>query len=297
MKILCLGSLNHDYVYAVPHAVRPGETLSATAMTAFCGGKGLNQAVALARAGAQPRMAGQVGRDGTDLLSFLEAQGVDTHLIGICPDASGHTIIQVEPTGQNCILVYGGANRSLTREQVDAALSEMETGDALLLQNEINGLAYILQQAQKRGLFIALNPSPIDEGLRQCPLDAVSLFFINEIEGHELTGRTQPHEILDEMHVRYPLSDIVLTLGRDGVTGRLNGHIHSHGIYSVPVADTTAAGDTFTGFFLAALAQKHPAEECLRRASVAAAIAVSRPGAAPSIPTLDEVLSAQLTLA
>ena len=294
MKIVNIGSLNIDRVYAVSHFVKAGETLASESLEFFAGGKGLNQSVALAAAGAPVCHAGMVGEDGAMLTRFLSSRGVNTKWIRTVEGSSGHAVIQVERGGQNCILLYGGANRMLTGSYVEEVLEDTDPGDIVLIQNETSCLESILKAAERRKLRVALNPSPIDENLPDLPLGAVSWFILNEIEGRALSGETRPEKILDVMRRRYPHSSIVLTLGKKGVVcDGLTGRCH-HGIYRVPVVDTTAAGDTFTGYFLACAMRDVPPEECLRIASVASSLAVSRSGAAPSIPTMREVLDAKL---
>ena len=296
-KILSYGSLNLDYVYHVPHFVAPGETLSPTGRDLNCGGKGLNQSIAAARAGGTVFHAGKIGPDGQLLADILKDSGVDISLVSVSDGPSGHAIIQVEPNGQNCILLYGGSNQEITREETDRALAAFGPGDYLILQNEINGLDYIMEQAAQRGISIVFNPSPIDENITSLPLRLVSLLVLNEIEGAALAGGCQEEEgILEALRRQFPACRILLTLGSRGSvyddgTCRLR-----QGVYKVTAVDTTAAGDTFTGYFVACLAAGTSPKECLDLATRASALAVSRPGAAPSIPTMEEVRSAQLTL-
>ena len=138
MKVLNFGSLNYDYVYEVDHAVMPGETIDSTKMEVFCGGKGLNQSIALARAGVPVYHAGQVGEDGQMFLDICAQSKVDTSYIRQSSGKSGHTIIQLDKNGQNCILLYGGSNRGITKDLVDEVLGHFEKEDIILLQNEIN---------------------------------------------------------------------------------------------------------------------------------------------------------------
>lgn len=294
MKVLNFGSLNIDFVYSVDHFVRAGETLSSDRLEKFCGGKGLNQSVALARAGATVLHAGCVGADGGMLTELLAASGADTRFVRQTDDASGHAIIQVDKKGQNCILLYGGANQQITDAFVDEVLSSCEKGDVLLLQNEINNLPYIMEKAFACGMEIALNPSPINDRLTQLPLDKVKYFILNEIEGTELTGETDPEKILAAFRQKYPRSVVVLTLGKHGAVYDDGTTRCGHGIYDVPVVDTTAAGDTFTGYFLTCITSGKSPEEALRIASVASSLAVSAKGAAPSIPAMETVLKAEL---
>ena len=290
MKILNFGSLNLDQVYGVEHFVRPGETLSSQSLETFRGGKGLNQSVALSRAGAEVFHAGCVGEDGRMLLEGLAQAGADTSQVRVLPDVpTGHAIIQVDPSGQNCILLYGGANQAISPEQIEGTLSHFGQGDLLLLQNEVNGLEQMMRGARERGMRIAFNPSPVDENISHLPLELVEFFLLNEIEGAALGGGENPDGILQGLRERFPRAKIVLTLGKDGAMYFDGEQTFSHPIFPVTAVDTTAAGDTFTGYFLEAACRGLPGGECLRRASAASAIAVSRPGASPSIPVRDEV--------
>lgn len=292
MKILNFGSLNLDLVYQMPHFVRAGETLSSTSFRRSVGGKGLNQSVALAKAGAQVYHAGLVGDDGEILRRFLAENGVDTRFVRTVDAPSGHAVIQVEPAGNNCIFLYGGANQCVTDAFIREALEPFGPGDFLMLQNEINNIDRIIEAAAAKGLQVVLNPSPIADNLSALPLEKISWFILNEIEGAELSGETEPDRILDRLTQRYPHAQIVLTLGGDGSVYAFGARRVRQSACRVQAVDTTAAGDTFTGFFFAAAADGLPVEEALHRASKASAISVTRPGAAASIPTLAEVLEA-----
>lgn len=294
MKILNFGSLNLDYVYQMDHFVRAGETLSSSEYAMYLGGKGLNQSVALGRCSAPVYHAGVIGENGLPLADALKNAGVDITFLRQGTGPNGHAIIQVNPSGENCILLYGGSNQQITRTQIDETLSHFTEGDILLLQNEINEIPYIITSAHSRGLKIALNPAPWSPTLHTWPLHLISYFIVNEIEGAALAGvdeNSDPDTILDAIRNRYPNSAVVLTLGGDGVCYDDGTHRLSHPIFKVPVVDTTAAGDTFTGYFLASLCRGETAEQALHIASKASSIAVSRPGASPSIPYLDEVLA------
>lgn len=291
MNIVNIGSLNYDYVYEIDHIVLPGETQTADKMQVFCGGKGLNQSVALAKAGIAVSHGGMVGEDGNLLLEICKEQGVSTQFVRQIPGKSGHTIIQVDKEAQNCILLYGGANRSLTREYVDKVLAHFSKGDLLLLQNEVNELSYIIEQAYKRGMVIAFNPSPFDDYIKDCDLDKISIFLMNEIEGEQMTGisAAEPERILEFMSQKYPQAKTVLTLGKNGVMYREGEVFYHQDSYRVQALDTTAAGDTFTGYFLAGLIEGRKIPDILRRSTMASAIAVTRDGAVPSIPDKKEV--------
>lgn len=290
MKILNFGSLNIDHVYHVDHFVKPGETIPARSFELFPGGKGLNQSVALAKAGAAVYHAGKLGHDGGMLKEILEKSGVNTDYLESTDEVSGHAIIQVSNTGENSIIIYGGSNRTITGEYVDRVLGDFGPDDMVLMQNEINCIDYIARKCYEKGMKIAFNPSPLDEGLlKTFPFELVTLFLVNEIEGHGLTGKSEPDEILDAFMEKYPDSAVVLTLGSRGAVYRDRHTTYCHGTYEVKVVDTTAAGDTFTGYFLSSLSSGLGIPECLKRASAASSLAVSRKGASSSIPTPVEV--------
>ena len=290
MKVLNFGSLNIDYVYGVEHFVRAGETLSSNSLQLFCGGKGLNQSVAFARSGVPTYHAGCIGKDGGMLVDMLKSADVDTQFVRVREDvASGHAIIQVTGAGENCILLHGGANQCMDDAFVDEVLAHFGGGDLLMLQNEINNLDYIIRAAKARGMFAVLNPSPFDEKILALDLSLLDAIIVNETEGAGLSGKTEPEEILTELLTRYPEMRVVLTLGKHGATYADAKTRAACDIIKTTVKDTTAAGDTFTGYFFSALMRGEAPDKALRIATAASAIAVSRRGAAPSIPTMDEV--------
>ena len=293
MKIYNLGSMNIDYVYQVDHFLRPGETLSSASMSVFPGGKGLNQSIAVARAGAQVIHGAPIGSDGGFLVKTMTDSGVDTSRIQTLQSPSGHAIIQVDPSGQNCILLFAGTNHLFTREYIDEVLRDAASGDILLLQNEINALDTIFSIATEKGLQIALNPSPFHPSLLSLPLDQVKWWFCNEIEAEALFHSSIPDEIIHNFRRMYPDSNLILTLGKHGsIFCNLDSEFHQP-IYPVKTVDTTAAGDTFTDYFLSRIIQGDSVSSALDTASKAAAITVSRPGASVSIPLSAELESLQ----
>lgn len=292
MKVLNIGSMNLDLVYSVDHIVQPGETEASFALDTFLGGKGLNQSMALAKAGVEVYQGGMIGEDGQVFLDACAEYGVRADYIRTVPGKSGHAVIQRDKNAQNCILLYGGANQMLTEEYVDSVLADFGAGDILLLQNEVNQMGYIVEKAYEKGMQIALNPSPFNEKLDAVDMRKISIFLLNEVEGNQVTGLTDPDEILAEMLRRFPKAKIVLTLGKDGAVYADAEQKHFQPIFKVQAVDTTAAGDTFTGYFLAGLLSGMPVPEILKMSAKASSIAVSRAGAVPSIPYRDEVLSA-----
>lgn len=295
MRVLCFGSLNIDYTYKVDHFVGKGETLSSESLQVFSGGKGLNQSIALAKAGADTYHAGAIGEDGRFLLKIMEDAGVHTEYVAELPDVrTGNAIIQNDREGDNCILLYGGANQAVTQEQVDEVLSHFQAGDFLVLQNEINELEYIVRKAHEKKMKIVLNPSPMNEKVTALPLDFVDYFMLNEVEAGQILGRAvqdgyDGEALASALLARFPDAAVVLTLGGDGSVYMDREKTIRQSVYKVKAVDTTAAGDTFTGFFIGGIMNGLTVNEAMDQASRAAAIAVTRQGAAPSIPLLEEV--------
>lgn len=292
MKILNFGSLNIDHVYSVDHIVFPGETVSSFKVEQYPGGKGLNQSISLSKAGVPVFHAGIVGEDGGEyLLQILRESGVNSDLTKIMLGQPGHTIIQVAKNGQNSIILYGGTNRMITREYVDEVLFHFTEGDIILLQNEINEIDYIINCAYQKKMVIILNPSPVDNNLLKFDLGKVSIFILNDIEGEQITGEKNPDAIISAMLEKYPRSKIVLTLGERGAVYADASKCIRQDAFKVNAVDTTAAGDTFTGYFIAGIVYNYSVKKTLENACKAAAIAVTRKGAAVSIPYLKEVIS------
>ena len=289
MKVLNFGSLNIDNVYAVDHIVQPGETQTASSLNLFPGGKGLNQSLALAKAGIDVRHAGAVGHDGDVLLNVLKEGHVNCDLIRILDEPSGHAIIQLDKNAQNCIIIHGGANRQISEDMINETLSHFDEGDILLLQNEINNIDKIVNCAYAKKMIICLNPSPYDDSLKSIDFGKISIFLMNEVEGFQMTGKEDPDDIITEIKQKYPSAKVLLTLGGRGSVYYDGSSLTHQDAFKVKAVDTTAAGDTFTGYFLAGFIKGDSPKKILERASKAAAIAVSRKGAAVSIPTPDEV--------
>jgi len=291
LKILNFGSCNVDYVYSLDHIVTPGETESTDLREVFPGGKGLNQSIALSRAGVKVYHAGAIGEDGLFLKTLLEENGVDTRFLKNASGANGHAIIQVSRDGENCILLYPGSNHQVTPKQVEETLSYFEKGDFILLQNEVSCLGLMVEKAWEKGIRVVLNPSPYNEITAALDLSKIFCLILNEVEGKAVSGCDEPTEILDFFRACYPDLKVMLTLGKQGCVYQDATCRLSHPIFRVETVDTTAAGDTFTGYFVAGIAAGAPIEETLRLASCASALAVTKKGAAPSIPLRDEVLN------
>lgn len=272
MKVINFGSLNIDLVYRVRDIARPGETIAAEGFSRFAGGKGLNQSIALARAGATVLHAGAVGRDGAFLLDTLRESGVDCSAVAVDPDASsGHAVIQVADSGENAIVLYPGTNRRISHELIREAFSRAEAGDVLLLQNEISSIPEIMREAAKRRMRIFINPAPMTEAVAGYPLELADTLIVNELEWAALDRRRLPGSV-----------NILRTLGARGAV--YNDSIRVAAKKVDKVVDTTGAGDTFIGYFIAELLRGRNVEAAMETASAASAWCIQRAGAAASIP-------------
>ncbi len=295
MKVLCFGSLNIDYTYKLDHFVQKGETISSDELIVCSGGKGLNQSIALAKAGADTYHAGAIGEDGRFLLKQLEEAGVNTECVAVLSDVcSGNALIQNDKSGDNCIILYGGANQAITKTQVDNVMKQFEKGDFIVLQNEINELDYILKCANEKGMKIVLNPSPMNEKILRLPLEYVDYFMVNEVEALQILGEVSAQvingvKLAEKLREKFPNAAVVLTMGEKGSVFMNAKETVEQPVYKVQAVDTTAAGDTFTGFFIGGLMRGLEVEAAMDEAARASAIAVTRQGAAPSIPTRDEL--------
>lgn len=289
MPILNFGSLNIDHVYRVDTFVLPGETKHTKSYAIHSGGKGLNQSIAAARAGSQVFHAGIAGRDGGFLVEMLQTAGVNTSLMLHSNEVSGHAIIQVADSGQNCILLYGGTNQMLTEDYVERTLEEFGNEGFVLLQNETNLVGEIIEKAARKGLKVTLNAAPYSEVVNSYPINQLDWLIVNEVEGAGIVGEAADESLLQRLAERFPQAGILLTLGSRGAQCYRGGHYASIGSCKVQAVDTTAAGDTFCGYFLSGVMQGLSLAETLRLATVASALCVQRPGAANSIPTRAEV--------
>ncbi len=289
MRILSFGSCNIDLVYRMSHITKTGETNRAETLDTFPGGKGLNQSVAIARAGLPVDHAGKIGRDGTFLLDFMRESGISTEFVRTSERPTGHAVIQVDDEGNNAIFVLNGANFDITRKEIDEVLCDFTEGDIVTVQNEISEIPYLISAAARRGMRVFYNPSPVGRVTASVNLADVSCLIVNEVEAHCFIDFTAEGEFFRRMHEKYPGLNVLLTLGSRGSMYFSGEEIISALAYLVDTVDTTAAGDTFTGYFIASYARGIDKRMALKIASAAAALAVSRRGAASSVPTYSEV--------
>lgn len=288
-KLVNLGSLCIDNVYRVANIATAGESVASASYEVFPGGKGLNQSIAAAKAGAKVVHVGAAGEDGAWLCETLVANGVNANGVRIVDGSSGHAVIQVDDAGRNAIVVTGGANRQLEQDDVYRALSQIRAGDWFMLQNEINDLEGVLRQASEHGCRTAFNVAPVDGREAAYDLRDVALLIVNEVEAAALAGVAEPRAAVHALRECYPRTEIVLTLGAQGLLHSGDDGFTTLPAFPVDAVDETAAGDAFIGYLMAALLAGEPMPLALRRGSAAGALATTKAGAATSIPTLEEV--------
>jgi ribokinase len=289
MAIINIGSINIDHSYRVDHFVRPGETLACEHYLRGLGGKGMNQSIALQRAGAQVAHLGAIGRSDEWAREAIASAGVSLSEVIASDIDTGHAIIQIDAKGENCILLYAGANQVLRAADVDAVLQRHPQHRWVLTQNETNVVEYAISQAVASGRQVAFNPAPCDKRLAQLPLQQLALLLVNEVEVCQLAGADDLEQAYAALRQRCPDTLLVLTLGAQGLRAARGEQQWTVPAYPTKVVDTTGAGDTITGYLLAALDEGMAVEPALHLAVKAAAITVSRPGAAASIPLRAEL--------
>ena len=297
-KLVNLGSACVDHVYRVNDLVGAGETTSSLSHDVFPGGKGLNQSLAAARAGARVHHYGAIGPDGQLLSNVLQEAGVNVDgLLQRDDVSSGHAVIQVNDRGENAIVITGGANRTISDEDRTAVAGDLKPGDWLLLQNEINDLPAAFELSRDSGARLAFNLAPADGREANYDLGSVDLLIVNEIEARALVpdavAAGNDAEVASWLAERYPGMGVVLTAGGEGLhyaTGSgENGLCEALAAIPVQPVDETAAGDAFIGYLMAGLLAGESVRDALRLASAAGACAVTEPGAASSIPTREAV--------
>ena len=287
MAIWNLGSINADMVYALPHMPAPGETLAADSLDQGLGGKGANMSVAAARAGSHCCHIGAVGPEGKWAVDRLTEYGVDTRHIVTGNVPTGHAIIAVDTAGENSIILFPGANRTITEDQLGQALSAANAGDILVMQNETNMQAEAAKMGRSLGLRVAYAAAPFDAEAVQAILPYLDLLFLNEVEAQQLSEATgKAPEALG-------IADVIVTLGAKGARHfAVDGTVTDVPALPVKPVDTTGAGDTFTGYVLSGLDRGLPMAQAMAQAARAGALMVTRNGAADAIPDLKEVQGA-----
>ncbi len=281
--IFNLGSINIDHIYRVPHFPAPGETLISDSYSKGLGGKGANQSIAIARAGGRVVHIGAIGEDALWTKQILADAGVDVTAVAALASPTGHAIINVDKTGENCITLFEGANILIGEGQISAALAQARAGDWLLLQNEVNNGPFAAKLARAKGLKVAYVAAPFDAEKVQKMLPHVDMLSVNEGEAAMVC------EALGVSEDEIPVEKLLITRGRAGVSYRDGADRYSQPVYKVEAVDTTGAGDTFMGYFIAQIDSGKSPQEALRMGAAAAALKVTKKGTAEAIPAMEDV--------
>lgn len=289
MKVLCFGSANLDHVYKVDHFTVPGETQGCLEYNIKCGGKGVNQAIAMALAGNDTYFAGIIGSDGGLLKDALVDKGVHIDYMKISNKPTGHAIIEVDQSGQNHILLYGGTNKEIDFEYIDEVLSHFSKGDIVVLQNEINNVPYIIERCYEKEMKSFFNAAPYDIAVKNYPIEKVTWLVVNETEGAALSNEEDYEKIIQTLKQKYPHTHILFTMGKEGSRVLTDKEDIKVEALKVNAVDTTGAGDTYIGYFVRGIVEEMPLLETAQMATKASAIAVTRFGAVDSIPNYEEV--------
>ncbi len=291
MRVVNFGSINIDIIFSVDHIVLSGETIDSSSLIRSTGGKGANQSVAFAKAGLIPIYhAGLIGEDGLWIKDEMAKYGVDVSFIKEIEIPTGQALIQLSKEGENAIVLYAGANHAFKQDWINSVLENFAKNDWLMIQNETSELDFIIKRAKKKGLKICFNPAPFNLSVLDLPLQLVDLLIVNEHEAKGISKESDYALALEKLINLYPQTDIILTLGKDGVMhGKKGEEVTRFGTWDVPIIDTTAAGDTFIGYYLNSILQNLSVKEALKRSSSAANIAITRKGAMQSIPFQNEL--------
>jgi ribokinase len=283
MAIYNLGSINIDHFYKVPHLPEPGETLAASAYSTGLGGKGANQSVAASRAGSEVHHIGAIGLDGQWIIEKLQGLGINTERISTLNVPTAHAIINVDQAGENAIVIFSSANVMQDKARIRTAFADATKGDFCVLQNETNLVEFAAQHAKAKGLRVVYSAAPFDAGAVQAVLPYIDILVVNEVEAQQLSSE------LGISVETLSTTEVLMTRGSDGASFTTNGSTIEMPAFKVEPVDTTGAGDTYLGFFVAGLDQGKTTQDALRFAAAGAAIQVTREGTADAIPSLVEV--------
>ena len=287
MKVLNFGSINKDFIYSVNDFVKPGETISSIRYNIKIGGKGLNQSVGISKAGQKIYHAGIINKDDTFILDKLNKWNINCENILLSNNPTGHAIIQVDKKGENSIIIHGGANHDVNIKFIKSVLSKFDSGDILVLQNEINNIKEIIDRAHHKKMKIVFNPAPFNNEILSYDLNKISTLILNQTEGEALSKEKKPDGILKVLNSKFNNTEIILTLGEKGSLYSFKDELVKIKAHKLDTVDTTGAGDTFIGYYVAGIASKKSKKDNLNRASKAAAIATTKLGGAESIPSIN----------
>ena len=285
MTIYNLGSINIDHVYRLEALPRPGETVAALGLSHGLGGKGANQSIAAARAGARVVHLGAIAAADGWVIDRLDAAGVDTGaVLRLAQEASGHAVILVDARAENAIVIHPGANAALPVELVTRGLAAIGPGDTLLLQNETVLQPEAAGHARAAGARVIYSAAPFGIEALRAVLPHVSILALNAGEA-EATFRALGRDL--------PIEGLLITRGAEGAEYRdiVRGECLHQPAFAVDAVDTTGAGDCLAGWFAAGLDRGEDPATALRHAAAAAALQVTRPGAGEAMPGRAEVMA------
>ncbi len=295
MKIVVIGSLNVDTTYSLPHIPKEGETILATNKTVQKGGKGQNQAIQMARLGAEVSMIGAVGSDGEgkELIDGLKQENIDTRGMIVKEGPSGTASIYVNSEGQNNIVVYPGANFKLTKEDIDSKLDILKSADICVMQNEIplDVIYHVLELCREMGITMIHNPAPTVKDFDKKYLTLIDYFVPNETEMELILNREIDSNVEDMAREVLELGcrNVIVTLGSKGSLLVNEEKVHAQKAMLVKAVDTTAAGDSFIGGFVAGLARGFDLERAMEYGTLSSALTVTSPGAVDALPYKKDV--------
>lgn len=283
--ILSIGSINIDHVYQVDRLPQAGETVAASGYARFLGGKGVNQSVAAARAGADVRHIGAIGPDGDWAMVQMVNAGLNVDRVAQADAPTGHAVINVDAEGENQIVILGGANQALTEYMIETAFADAHGSRTwVILQNETNLVEHAVDIAKSHGASVAYSAAPFDAAAALPLLPKIDILCVNETEAADLANAAKTS--IDKL----PVKALLMTLGAKGAELHLGGKVYKQPAFAVTPVDTTGAGDTFAGSFVAEYAATNDAAAALQYAAAASAVQVTRQGASTAIPHRDEVL-------
>ena len=279
-----------DHVYKVDHFTVPGETQGCLEYNIKCGGKGVNQAIAMAFAGNDTYFAGIIGSDS----GLLKDVHIDYMKISNKP--TGHAIIEVDQSGQNHILLYGGTNKEIDFEYIDEVLSHFSKGDIVVLQNEINNVPYIIERCYEKEMKSFFNAAPYDIAVKNYPIEKVTWLVVNETEGAALSNEEDYEKIIQTLKQKYPHTHILFTMGKEGSRAYYKNFRVEQPGFTVKAIETTGAGDTFCGCSINGVLKygldnldEAKLKEILTYANAGAALITMKKGAIRSMPEPENI--------
>ena len=280
MTIFNFGSIVIDNFYKTPRIPIPGESIRAESFKKGLGGKGANQSIAAKKAGSDVFHIGAVGSDGSQQLELMKKYGIDINNVNLSNVNTGHANITIDPSGENAITFYAGANDTQTLERIEKGFDNAKPNDICLLQNEVNLVLEAAKIAKSRKMKVIYSAAPFDVSHVRKVINFIDLLVVNETE----------HALLLKAFGKYFQKPLLITYGSKGscyISDDDNLRVQAPKVQPV---DTTGAGDTYLGYFASTLDQKKSVQEAMEIASFAAALQVTQYGTSEAIPDLPAVM-------